>query len=352
MLSRRSFLGALVFPHIWDRTSRATSIVQAPDAENTPAKFASPPSLITPTDDFFVRNHFAAPKVSSGFKLRVSGRVRSPYEIGCAELMGLPRRSLTVTLECAGSGLRGVSTATWEGVPLVTLLKRAGLTSEVKYIRLAGADRGVQDTAAEIPFARSIPVEKATHPDTIIAFRMNSAPLPVSHGYPLRAIVPGWYGMDSVKWLAEIEALEHADTSFFMTRRYVATRLAAIGSEQRPLTRMQVKSLIVEPGANTVVPSGLVPIRGMAWAGENRIARVEVSTDAGKNWSLARLDNDVRPYTWVLWSYNWQPPEPGKYVLVARAFDDQENTQPSARDNLRIDNYELNWRHSIRCEVR
>jgi DMSO/TMAO reductase YedYZ molybdopterin-dependent catalytic subunit len=351
-LLRRSFLAPLVVPYLWNRTARADSTDQAPDAENIPARFAAPQCLITPTEDFFVRNHFATPRLSAGFKLRVAGRVRSPFEIGRAELMRLPSRSLTVTLECAGSGLRGVSTTTWEGVPLLWLLKRANLTADVKYIRLVGADRGVQDTTTDISFARCIPVEKAMHPDTVIAFRMNSAPLPMSHGYPLRAIVPGWYGMDSVQWLARIDALEHPDTSFFMTQRYVAIRLATIGSERRPLTRIHVKSLIVEPGGNAVIPSGLVPIRGMAWAGENRIARVEISTDAGKNWSLSTLDKDVRPYTWVLWSYNWEPAGPGKYILVARASDDQGNTQPSARDSLRIDNYELNWCHSIRCEIR
>ena len=352
MLSRRLFLAPLAFPQVWTQSIRAASTVPGPDAENMPARFAASQSLITPTEDFFVRNHFAAPKLSPEFKLRVAGRVRSPFEIGYAELMRLPSRSLTVTLECAGSGLRGVSTTTWEGVPLITLLRRAGLSSNISYIRLVGADRGVEDTATDIPFARSIPVEKAMHPDTIIAFRMNSAPLPISHGYPLRAIVPGWYGMDSVKWLAEIEALEHTDMSFFMTQRYVAIRLATVGSERRPLQRMQVKSLILEPGTNTVMQSGPVPIRGIAWAGENSIARVEISTDAGKSWSLASLAKDVRPYAWVLWSYNWIPPRPGKYILIARASDDQGHTQPSIRDSLRIDNYELNWCHSIRCEVR
>jgi len=351
-LLRRSFLAPLVLPRLLSRMVRAASTVQAPETENMPARFGALPSLITPTEDFFVRNHFVPPKLSGESKLRVAGRVHSPFEIGRAELARLPQRSLTVTLECAGGGVRGVSTATWEGVALRTLLERAGLTSEVKYIRLVGADKGVQETATDVPFARSIPVEKAMHPDTMIALSMNSAPLPVSHGYPLRAIVPGWYGMDSVKWLAEIEALEHADLSFFMTQRYVAIRLATVGSERRPLARMQVKSLIVTPEANALIPSGSVPVRGMAWAGENRIARVEISTDAGRTWSLASLDQDSQRYAWVLWSYPWKPPSPGKYILVARAYNDQGDTQPSARDDLRIDNYELNWRHSIRCEVR
>ena len=325
---------------------------QVGDAEIRETPLSSFQTLLTPTGEFFVRNHFTAPNLTEDGRLRVAGRVRLPFETSYADIARLGSRTITVTLECAGSGLGGVSTTTWEGVPLATLLKRAGLGPGTKYVRLVGADRGVKESEEAIPFARSIPIEKAMHPDTIVAFRMNGGPLPVEHGYPCRAIVPGWYGMDSVKWLARIEALDHADTSYFMTQRYVAVRLATVGSDQHPVTAMRVKSLIVEPRSIDAVAPGPVTVRGVAWAGENQIAQVEVSTDAGKSWSLASLDRDIRPYTWVLWTYAWEPRTPGSYIIVARATDDRGNAQPPARDHLRIDTYELNWYHSVRCEVR
>jgi DMSO/TMAO reductase YedYZ molybdopterin-dependent catalytic subunit len=283
----------------------------------------------------------------------VAGQVRSPFEISYAELKRETARKLTVTLECAGSGLGGISTAIWEGVPLATLLGRARLNAGVKQIRLIGADRGMTESGRlPISFARSIPLEKALHPDTIVAFNMNGEALPVRHGYPARVVVPGWYGMDSVKWLAGIEALDRADTSYFMTQHYVAIRLGTVGSERRPVTQMRVKSLIVSPLEGAMVARGLVEIRGAAWAGENRITQVELSTDGGKSWAPATLDNDVRTYTWVMWTYVWDAQKPGTYAIQARATDDRGNSQPPARDSLRVDSYELNWYHSVRFEVR
>lgn len=354
-LSRRRFLAPLAFAPLWGRAALlASAPATAPDAEIRVSQLSSLRTLLTPNQEFFVRNHFTVPQLPQASKLRVAGQVRSPFEIACAELARQPTRTLTVTLECAGNGVGsgGVSTAMWEGVPLATLLKRAGLGSGVKHVRLVGADQGIEESQAPISFTRSIPIEKAWHPDTLVAFRMNGAPLPAEHGYPWRAIVPGWYGMDSVKWLVGIEALERADASHFMTHRYVATRLETIGSEQSTVTRMRVKSLIVEPREGAVVAPGLVTIRGTAWAGENRVVQVEVSTDGGENWVTAALDQDVRPYAWVLWSYPWEARAPGVYVIMARATDDQGNVQPGCRDNLRMDSYEMNWYQSVRCEVR
>ena len=307
---------------------------------------------MTPNEEFFVRNHFKPPKLSEIFNLRVGGSVRAPFEIAYAEIARLPARRLTATLECAGGRLGGVSTAAWEGVPLAMLLERAGLGSGVKYIRMVGADQGSEESGVAIPFGRSIPVEKALHPDTIVAFRMNGSSLPVEHGYPCRAIVPGWYGMDSVKWLVGIEVLDHADADFFMTQRYVAIRRTALGFDRRPVTRMLLKSLIIEPLSGAVVTPGEVAIRGVAWAGENRIAQVEISTDRGRSWSPATVDKDIHPYTWVLWSFAWSVRTPGTYTMVARATDDQGNSQPSIREALRVDNYELNGCHAVRYEVR
>jgi DMSO/TMAO reductase YedYZ molybdopterin-dependent catalytic subunit len=351
---RRMFLASLALSPLCRHAPLLASSAaeRTADAGNREAKFSSFRTLLTPNEEFFVRNHFPAPKLSQASKLRVSGRVHSPFEITYAEIARLASRMLTVTMECAGGALGGVSTATWEGVPLGILLERAGLGSGVKYVRMVGADQGAEGSQPNIQFARSIPVEKALHPHTVVAFRMNGVVLPLEHGYPCRAIVPGWYGMDSVKWLAGIEALDHPDADFFMTQRYVAIRPAAGGYSGRPVTRMLIKSLIIEPLPGVVVAPGLVTIRGVAWAGENRIAQVEISTDAGTGWSLATFDKEVRPYTWVHWSYTWSARTPGAYTVMARATDDQGNSQPVVRDKSRLDAYELNGCHSVQYEVR
>jgi sulfite oxidase len=350
--TRRGLLAPLALPFLWSK-SRLVPRLAAQNAAITPTRFSSPQTLLTPTDEFFVRNHFSVPKLPSSSTLRISGLVHSPFEIRPADLARQPAHTVTVTTECAGNAVGGVSTADWDGVPLATLLKRAGLNSKVKFIRLVGADRGNVESETSIPFARSIPLEKALHPDTVVAFRMNRGAIPLEHGHPLRVIIPGWYGMDSVKWLTGIEALDHADTGYFMTHTYIATRLqTVVGSDQWPVRQMRVKSLVIEPHDGASVAPGPLTIRGVAWAGENRIAQVEITIDGGKRWTPVILGADVRPYTWVLWSYPWEAQTRGVYTMSVRATDDRGNVQPAARDNLRIDNYELNWYHTIHCEVR
>ncbi len=354
---RREFLSSVALAPLWRPAALlASTFEQVGDPQIKVFGFSALQTLLTPNEGFYIRNHFAVPRLSPPeWKLHVDGRVRSPFEISYADILRQPSRTLTVTLECAGNGVgsAGVSTATWTGISLASLLKMAGLTAGVRHVRLVGADRGTEGSPnIPLAFARSIPLEKALHPDTLLAFQMNGAPLPAAHGYPVRAIVPGWYGMDSVKWLVRIEALDHEDASFFMTQRYVSMRLQVVGSEQSPVTRMRVKSLITQPRGGDILVPRLYTIRGVAWAGENKVAQVEVSTDGGENWVAATLDQDVRPYTWVLWSYPWEVRAPGVYEIVARATDDQGNVQAGCPDALRVDSYEMNWYHSVRCEVR
>ncbi len=158
--------------------------------------------------------------------------------------------------------------------------------------------------------------------------------------------------MDSVKWLTRIEALDREDTSPFMTQEYVAVRLQAVGSERTPVTRMQVKSQIAWPRDEEVLASGQHTIRGAAWAGENKVAQVEVSTDGGQDWDPASLEKSAAQYAWALWNYHWEAQRPGEYRISVRATDDRGNTQPASRDPLRADAYELSWRQSVRCVVR
>ncbi len=355
-MNRREFLTPLALAAAaWPAGLWALKAEQSGDALIRTFDFSSLRTLLTTNNEFFIRNHFAVPQLSlPGWRLRVTGRVRSPLELSSAEILAQPNRECTATLECAGNGVGsgGVSTATWTGVSLGGLLKEAGLGSDVKYIRLVGADRGVESSSSgPLSFIRSIPVEKAMHPDTLLAFRMNGAALPAEHGYPLRAVIPGWYGMDSVKWLIRIEALGHEDESFYMTQRYMAIRLQTLGSEQYTITRMRVKSQIAQPRQGEILMPGLHMIRGAAWAGENRVAKVEVSTNGGKDWNPANLEKESRPYFWALWTYSWDVRVPGVYTIVVRATDDQGNMQPNTRDSHRFDSYEQNWYHSVRCEV-
>jgi DMSO/TMAO reductase YedYZ molybdopterin-dependent catalytic subunit len=356
LANRRQFLRPFALLPIWMRAGNwAGQVDRTLEGQFRLADLGSLKSPLTRNDQFYVRNHFAAPQLTAaGWRLQVAGQVKAAMEISLAELQGLPSRTITATLECAGNGVGrgGVSTASWTGVPLAGLLRKAGLLAGVKHIRLVGADRGREASSqVMLPFARSIPLEKALHTDTLLAFRMNGEKLPDMHGYPVRAIVPGWYAMDSVKWLVQIEALDREDTSFYMTRRYVASRLEAVGTDQSPLTAMRVKSLILEPRDGDIVSLAATMIRGQAWAGQCPVAKVEVSTNRGGDWSPASLNSNPKPYTWVQWSFSWGPKATGSYELMARATDAEGNAQPAARDPVRLDGYELNVYQSVRCEA-
>jgi DMSO/TMAO reductase YedYZ molybdopterin-dependent catalytic subunit len=212
-----------------------------------------------------------------------------------------------------------------------------------------GADRG-DDGFETAPFARTLPIEKALDPDTLLAYRMNSAPLPPEHGYPLRAVVPGWYAMDSVKWLVGIDALDHSDTGPFMTRDYVARRLEAVGSKSYQLTSLRVKSQIARPRDGETITQKSYSIRGAAWAA-GALAKVEVSTDGGATWNTPRLEGEPLAYTWSLWNYQWNIETPGRYTLMARARDAAGDEQPRGRDPNRLDTYERNSYHAVECTV-
>jgi DMSO/TMAO reductase YedYZ molybdopterin-dependent catalytic subunit len=351
-MRRRQFLSAVALVPALDPAALwASRITRSTDPRIEEFDFTTLRDAITPEGDFYIRDHFPAPRLASrAWRLRITGHVLSALELTYADIVRQPARNMVVTLECAGNavGAGGVSTAEWTGIPLGKLLQQAGLRSQAKHIRLIGADG---DRGPGF-FSRSIPLEKALHPDTMLAFRMNGAQLPVEHGYPLRAIVPGWYAMDSVKWLVQIQVLDREDTSPFMTQQYVSLRLQAVGSERAPVTRMQVKSQIAWPPDRALLIAGQYFVRGAAWAGENKVALVEVSTNGGQDWAAASLENSPAQYAWVLWKYPWDAQKRGEYRISVRATDEKGKTQPAARDPVRVDAYELNWRQSVACTVR
>jgi len=233
-----------------------------------------------------------------------------------------------------------VSHAEWTGVSLGDLLRQANPAPEAQFVRLAGLDG----------FSRTIPLEKARHADTLIVHMMNGERLPEKHGFPLRAIIPGWYGMDSVKWLNRIELL--AGSGGGLTGEYQRTVRSLLAPRQTgPVTAMNVKAMFSRPIDGAVLVGRKFTVRGAAWAGENRVRSVEVSADGGKTWAAAQLGSDPLRYAWVPWSFEWKIPGPGPRELTVRATDDTGRTQPAERPRERADNYELNGYQSVRVMV-
>lgn len=219
---------------------------------NSETPLASQVGIITPTAAFYVRNHFPQPALAaSDWHLVVEGEVAHPFALTYHDVRALPNRTLVVTLECAGNGRAylqphaegedwhygAVGTAEWSGVPLGTVLEQAGLRATAREVVIEGADRGYLAEAGQtLSYARSLPREQALHPDTLLAYAMNGEPLPAAHGFPLRLIVPGWYGMASVKWVRRIEAIAQHFQGFFQVERYILTPPASgeVGKTRSP----------------------------------------------------------------------------------------------------------------------
>jgi len=308
--------------------------------------------LVTPNIDFFIRNHFATPRINDdAWRLEISGLVSKPLQLSYADLVLMPSVRHTSTLECAGnaSGGAGVATAVWSGLPLAGLLQQAGLKPGAITIVFHGADFGEgEDVPPGTHFARAIPLEKAMEPATLLAYEMNGDALPAEHGFPLRAVVPGWYGMDSVKWVTRIEVLEQPFKGYFQDEKYVA--IGAHGAS-RPVTRMRVNSKFLRPLEGEEIAVKTYRVEGVAWAGERKIARVEVRV-AGGAWQAANLSASEAAMIWTPWSYEWRVPGSGRYALEVRATDDQGQSQPEVRDPDRKDPYELTTPHRVSVNVR
>jgi DMSO/TMAO reductase YedYZ molybdopterin-dependent catalytic subunit len=333
LLTRRTLLGFGL-----------TALVQGEEPELSSFDLSLLDEPAVPNELFFVREHFPQPRVSAAsWKLSITGTVSKPCELSLDEISSTPRKVVPATLECAENQVGGgmVSHAEWAGATLASLIERAQPKPGAVSVRLSGADG----------FTRSIPISKAMHPDTLIAYGMNGEKLHAKHGLPLRAIVPGWYGMDSVKCLREIAVLSEQDGD--ATNRYIRlTRSLLTGT--RPagaVTAMNVKSAFSRPVDGAILTSRRFTIRGAAWAGENRIRQVEVSTDGGNTWRDTTLTEQPAPYCWVLWASEWKIPGAGEHELLVRATDDQGRTQPSQRATDRADDYELNSYQRIRVVV-
>jgi len=362
MISRRNFLqgtaGALVAAHAWhplltwageslavpgkDRMIVRSS--QFLDLE-MPPEFAT--SWITPVNHFFVRNHMLAPDSidASAWQIKLAGEVERPLTLTMSDLDRLDQHSVTNALECAGNGRafqrpqvpgiqwgRGaIGNARFTGPRLRDVLQSAGLKTTGKHVMFRGADVVLGRVP---PFIRSIPIEKALDPDTILATYMNGEPLSGHHGFPVRTLVPGWVGSASCKWLTDIKVLDKEFDGNFMKPGYRFPNHPGKPGEPvnpddtHPLTALTVKSLIALPAESQITGRSL-HLQGTAWSGEADIVRVEISTDGGSTWNAAKLGHDHAKYAWRLWSHKWKAPKSGDYTILSRATDSQGRTQPA-----------------------
>jgi DMSO/TMAO reductase YedYZ molybdopterin-dependent catalytic subunit len=301
---------------------------------------------VTPVGLHYLLIHYDIPAVDpAAWSLVVDGRVRQPLDLSIATLRGMPSTTRALTMECAGNGralldprpasqpwlLEAVGTGEWTGVTLSTLLAEAGVAEQAVEVLFTGADRGLEG-GVEQSYQRSIPIDVASAGEVLLAYDLNGAPLPPQHGFPLRAVVPGWYGMTNVKWLTTITVL---DAPFAGYQQATAYRLRQTEDDPGvPVQRMAPRSLMVPPGlpdfftrARTV-QAGRCGVFGRAWSGEAAITRVEVSADGGATWHDAVLDAGASTAgLWHGWRYEWTA-VPGDHELCCRATDAAGRCQP------------------------
>jgi sulfite oxidase len=319
-----------------DSPSQLVVVSERPFNAEAPLTALATP--ITPVEQFFVRSNFDVPVVdAASWRLAVDGAVDAPRAFDLRELQLLPVRDIAVTVECAGNARRwmqpvpagtpwdlgAVSTAVFTGVALRDVLAHCAVRADALELVFAGADHG-EINGRDIPFARSLPCAAALHEDTLLAWAMNGAPLTPAHGYPLRLLVPGWYGVASVKWLTRITAVTEPFTGHFQTERYIYVKDAAV-ADGTPVTRMHVRALVADVSAPS--DSGVIRIRGSAWSGHGAITRVQLSLDGGASWHDARLDAPASAYAAVTWSHE-MPAVNYDVDIIVRATDASGETQP------------------------
>jgi DMSO/TMAO reductase YedYZ molybdopterin-dependent catalytic subunit len=319
---------------------------------------------ITPVGLHYLLIHYDVPVVEpEAWQLRIRGRRELVLDLD--ELRARPAVELAVTMECAGNGrarleprpvsqpwlLEAVGTARWRGTPLKPLLEEAGVDGAVEVL-FTGLDRGVEG-GEEQAFQRALPLEDALRDEVLLAYEMNGEPLPPQHGFPLRLVVPGWYGMTNVKWLERIELLEQPFAGYQNSWSY---RLRQTEDEEgEPLSRMQPRSLLIPPGVpefmtrDRTVAAGEVLLAGRAWSGIAPVASVEVSADAGATWAPAELEPEGEPWAWRGWSFGWNA-EPGEHMLCSRARDEAGNEQP-AEPPWNLGGYANNAVQTVRVSV-
>jgi DMSO/TMAO reductase YedYZ molybdopterin-dependent catalytic subunit len=302
---------------------------------------------VTPIGLHYLLIHYDIPHVEAdAWRLAVDGLVADELSLTLNDLRALPAHEVVSTMECAGNGrarltprpvsqpwlLEAVGTGRWRGARLRDVLQSAGADPGAVEVLFTGLDRGVENGEEQL-FQRSLAREDALQPDVLLAYELNGVPLPPQHGFPLRLLVPGWYGMTNVKWLSRITLLDEPFTGYQQARGY---RLRQADDEDgEPLSRIFPRALMVPPGIpdfmsrERTVGAGATAIEGRAWSGHAPIAGVEVTTDDGATWLAARLEDDgLGRWAWRRWRFDWDA-QPGRHVLACRARDEAGNAQPT-----------------------
>ncbi|MEH7343181.1 sulfite oxidase [Bacillus sp. JJ1532] len=315
-----------------------------PENQESPIHFIK--NDIVPAKFFYRRNHFSYPTLSySSYWLPINGLVSTPSLLSMQNILQLPAKTVKIALECAGDKRSlfepkvfgeqwekgGISQGYWKGVPLRVLLKQTGIREGAKEVVIEGYDYGKRTDSDQIhTYTRSLPLEKALHPDTLIAYEYNHQPIPFKHGYPLRLIVPQWYGMASVKWIKQISIIDSHFSGPFQSIDYVYYPHKENDKDAFPVTTLHVNSTIQQPLDMKILNTGKHLIKGIAWTGEGTVSKVEISLDDGQTWTNVKMENrDPVGYGWVAWSYQWKAAEKGEYVIISKATDSYHRVQPS-----------------------
>jgi DMSO/TMAO reductase YedYZ molybdopterin-dependent catalytic subunit len=305
---------------------------------------------ITPIGMHYLLIHFDIPLIDpAAYELEIDGLVRTPSRLTLDDLKARPALTVPVAMECGGNGRahlsprpisapwheEAVGCAEWTGTPLKPILDEAGVLDEAVEILFSGHDRGI-DAGLEHAYERSLSIEEALREDVLLAYAMNGQPLPPQHGFPLRLVVPDWYGMASVKWLRKITAIGEPFSGVQQGIKYRYKRSEF--DPGTPVTRKRPRALMVPPGIPDFlsrrrhVRIGKTLVEGRAWSGFGPVELVEFSADGGRTWEDAQLGEPIGPYAWRQWSYEWDVREPGEYELCVRATDASGNTQPAEGD--------------------
>ncbi|MFB4166009.1 sulfite oxidase [Alteribacillus sp. JSM 102045] len=317
-----------------------------PDNQESPIHFLR--SRIISSEYTYRRNHFAYPLITpENFIFSISGQVSTPLTFHYYDLLKMPSKTIKMVLECAGNKRAmfeprtfgeqwkdgAVTQGVWKGVPLTALLSMTGIKADAQEVVFEGFDAGKRkDMEETVPFARSLPLQSAFHPDILVAYEYNNQPLSYKHGFPFRLIVPRWYAMASVKWLKKITVINRPFYGPFQTIDYVY--YSKDNSEKkRPVTYMNVNSIIQQPLDYSVQDERYHLIYGIAWSGKGRISKGEISFDQGKKWDPVILDRSQEgPYSWTPWHYLWKEARKGEYIILLRASDSTGRVQPEKPD--------------------
>ncbi|MTT31439.1 molybdopterin-dependent oxidoreductase [Terrilactibacillus sp. BCM23-1] len=315
-----------------------------PENQETPFQFIK--TDIMDNKLFYRRNHFSYPTLSySNYWLPINGIVSTPILLSMQDILHLPSKTIQVVLECSGDkrnlfepkvfgvkwGKGAISQGYWKGVPLRALLELSGIREGAKEIVVEGYDFGERtDLNKVFTYARSLPIEKAIHPDTIIAYEYNNQPIPFKHGYPLRLIVPQWYAMASVKWIKQISVIDSNFTGPFQTIDYVYYPNEQNNKDAFPVTTINVNSTIQKPLDMEILNTGKHLIKGIAWIGNGFITKLEISVDGGSTWLNAKLESTKdSSYGWQSWYYEWTISKKGEYMIMSKATDSYGQIQPT-----------------------